>query len=85
MSVSIHDHAYRFIGPDAMSVTSLPSMLTVGELADIAQVSTWTIRKEIKDGRLLARRIGRVVRILDTEAARWMTDYAVPDTITATA
>ena len=68
-----------------MSVTSLPSMLTVGELADIAQVSTWTIRKEIKDGRLLARRIGRVVRILDTEAARWMTDYAVPDTITATA
>lgn len=58
-----------------MSVTTLPSWLTVSDFARHVGLSPWTIRREIREGRLQARRIGRVVRILDVEGARWMTDY----------
>ena len=55
-----------------MSVTTLPNFFTVPESARHARVSAWTIRREIDAGRLRARRIGRCVRILDEELARWM-------------
>jgi excisionase family DNA binding protein len=55
-----------------VSVTVLPRFLTVSELARHAGVSDWLIRQEIANGNLTSRRIGRVVRILDEEAARWM-------------
>jgi excisionase family DNA binding protein len=55
-----------------MSVTPLPNWLTVPELARHAGVSEWTIRSEIDRGNLTARRVGRLVRVLDSEASRWM-------------
>ena len=50
----------------------LPGFYLVSEAAEEARCSPWTIRKEIKEGRLRARRIGRLVRILDSDLARWM-------------
>jgi len=50
----------------------LPGFYLVSEAAEAARCSPWTIRKEIKGGRLRARRIGRLVRILDSDLARWM-------------
>lgn len=50
----------------------LPGFFTVPECAAKARVSSWSIRKEIREGRLVARRIGRIVRITDEELARWM-------------
>ncbi|MGO8824851.1 MAG: excisionase family DNA-binding protein [Acidimicrobiales bacterium] len=35
-------------------------------------VSEWTIRKEIDEGRLRARRVGRLIRVLDDDLAAWM-------------
>ena len=50
----------------------LPGFYLVSEAAQKARCSPWTIRKEIKEGRLRARRIGRLVRILDADLAHWM-------------
>ena len=58
-----------------MSVVKLPRVLTVSEAAEIANVSTWTIRNEIAKGRLRARNIGRCTRILEDELDRWLHDY----------
>jgi excisionase family DNA binding protein len=55
-----------------MTVSTLPGFLLVDGAANVAQVSPWTIRKEIREGRLRARRIGRCVRILDEDLAQWM-------------
>jgi len=52
--------------------TKLPRFFLVSEAATMARVSEWTIRHEIREGRLRARRIGRLVRILDTDLAAWM-------------
>lgn len=50
----------------------LPRFYLVGEAADVGRVSPWTIRKEIAEGRLRARRVGRCVRILDDDLDAWM-------------
>ncbi len=50
----------------------LPAFLLVSEAAVVAKVSPWTIRNEIRTGRLRARRIGRLVRILPQDLAEWM-------------
>ena len=50
----------------------LPGFFLVSEAAKEARVSEWTIRREIREGNLRARRIGRLVRILDTDLAGWM-------------
>jgi excisionase family DNA binding protein len=55
-----------------MSVTTLPGFLTVPQVAADAQVSEWMVRKEIKEGHLRARRLGRCVRITPADKARWM-------------
>jgi len=55
-----------------VSVTPLPNWYTVPALAEETGVSEWLIRKEIAEGRLRARRLGRVVRVLDEDAAAWM-------------
>ena len=60
------------IAMSVMSIAELPGFYTVPECAQKARVSPWTIRKEIQEGRLIARRIGRCVRITDEELARWM-------------
>jgi excisionase family DNA binding protein len=53
-------------------MTTLPRFFLVSEVAEKTRCSEWTIRSEIKAGRLRARRIGRLVRILDTDLAAWM-------------
>src|SRR5260370_488970 len=52
--------------------TKLPRFFLVREAAEKALVSEWTIRNEIKGGRLRARRIGRLVRVLDSDLGAWM-------------
>jgi excisionase family DNA binding protein len=58
-----------------MTVPTLPGVFTMSQAAEKAQVSAWTIRKEIRDGRLKARRIGSCVRVLQDELDRWLHDY----------
>jgi excisionase family DNA binding protein len=55
-----------------MSATVLPRLYLVSEAAREAHCSEWMIRQEIKAGRLRARRIGRLVRVVDADLARWM-------------
>ncbi len=56
--------------PDA--TTRIPGLYLVSEAAKEARCSDWTIRREIREGNLRARRIGRLVRIVDTDLASWM-------------
>jgi excisionase family DNA binding protein len=58
-----------------VTVARVPGVLTVAEAAEKARVSTWTIRREIAEGNLRARRIGRCVRVLEDELSRWLRDY----------
>lgn len=58
-----------------MSTSTLVGVLTISEAAEASRVSTWTIRREIKEGRLKARRIGSCTRILDDELDRWLHQY----------
>lgn len=55
-----------------MTVTPLPHWRTIPETAKAVGVSEWLLRQEIKSGRLRARRIGRVVRLLDEDVSTWM-------------
>jgi excisionase family DNA binding protein len=55
-----------------MSATTLPGLFLISEAAEEARCSEWTIRKEIKQGNLRARRIGRLIRIVDSDLAEWM-------------
>lgn len=57
-----------------MSVADLPNWFTVTQAAEHTGLSSTTIRKEISAGNLLARRIGRCLRITDVELRRWMLD-----------
>lgn len=50
----------------------LPRLYTTSEAAERSGVSEWTVRAEIRAGRLRARRIRRLVRVLDTDLAAWM-------------
>ena len=64
-----------------MSVVSLPHWFTVPDFAKKVGLSEWTIREEIKAGRLRARRVARCVRVLDEDGAQWMRgrgDEALP-------
>jgi excisionase family DNA binding protein len=54
-----------------MTPTTLPGFLLVSEAAARAKCSPFTIRKEIREGRLRAVRIGRLVRILDEDLTTW--------------
>jgi excisionase family DNA binding protein len=49
--------------------TTLPGFLTVQEAADRVGCSPWLIRKEVREGRLRAVRLGRLVRVLDEDLA----------------
>jgi excisionase family DNA binding protein len=59
-----------------VTITRIPRLLTVTDVAKLAALSPWTVRKEIADGNLTARRVRGAVRILDEEAARWMRESA---------
>ena len=53
-------------------IRPLPHFYRVTDAATKAKISPWLVRKEIQEGRLRARRIGRCVRILDEDLAAWM-------------
>lgn len=55
-----------------MTVTSVPGTNTVSEAAIKAKTSVWTIRNEIKEGRMVASRYGRILRVQDKDLAAWM-------------
>jgi len=55
-----------------MTVATLPTLSPIPAVAKRSGLSEWTIRQEIKKGNLRARRIGRCVRVLDEDEARWL-------------
>jgi excisionase family DNA binding protein len=57
-----------------MSVPELETsvVLTVTQAAEEAQVSPWTIRREIKEGRLRAKRIGSCIRVTRNAFDEWL-------------
>lgn len=55
-----------------MAVTPLPNFFLIPQAAEHAQVSVYTIRREISEGKLRARQVGHLIRILDEDLARWM-------------
>jgi len=59
-----------------LSTTPLPGWRALPEVARELGLSEWTIRKEVREGRLKVRRVGRCVRVLDEELARWLTGEA---------
>ena len=48
------------------------TVLTLNDAAAMAKVSVDTIQREINAGRLIVARIGRTVRIIDTDLAAWL-------------
>lgn len=57
-------------------ITALPNVYTVAEAAEKTTFSVSTLRREIRAGRLQVRRVGRCIRILDEELARWLREEA---------
>jgi len=55
-----------------VSVARLPKVYTVPEASALVRVNPKTLRKEIKEGRLRARYIGRCVRVLEEDLTRWL-------------
>ena len=54
-----------------MTTIPIPKLLTVRDVAELAQVSIWTVRAEIAAGHLEVRRIRGCVRVTELEYARW--------------
>ena len=52
--------------------TELPRLLRVPQVAELAEVSEWTVRAEIRRGNLRAGRIGRVVRVTPDDYRSWV-------------
>ncbi len=57
---------------DAQRGTKLPGFYLISEAAHELKCSAWSVRQLIKNGDLRARRIGRLVRILDSDLADFM-------------
>ncbi len=57
----------------------LSYLLTIKEAAEQARLSEWFIKKEIREGRLLARKFGRKTLIERSQFERWVScrDFAV--------
>ena len=55
-----------------VSVTALPTVLTVSQVSERTGLSVSTVRREISRGHLRARYIGRCVRVLDEDLATWL-------------
>jgi excisionase family DNA binding protein len=52
----------------------LVGVYTVSEVAQMTKMSEWAIRRQIADGHLHAKRIGRCVRVTAAELNRWLED-----------
>ena len=59
----------RTMGTDsrATSEHAFPALMTIGQTAEVLQVSTKTIRRWIKNGDLIAHRLGGQWRISETD------------------
>lgn len=57
------------------------SLLTVAEVADVAEVSPRTVRTHIASGRLRAVKQGRDWIIDEADAGAWIKSYAPYDTL----
>jgi hypothetical protein len=66
---------------EAFSPDRFAKFYLVSECAAIARCSVWSIRNEITQGRLRSRRIGRLVRVLDSDLDLWM--RGLPDEASA--
>ncbi len=55
-----------------MSVPHVEGWLTVPQAAVEVQLSEWTIRKEIADGRLVSSRVGKCIRVRPADLEAWM-------------
>jgi hypothetical protein len=62
----------RATGDDAQPVTELPRLLRLPQVAELGQVSLWTVRAEIARGNLVAKRIGRCLRVTTDDYCRWV-------------
>jgi hypothetical protein len=62
----------RATGDDAQPVAELPRLLRLPQVAELGQVSLWTVRAEIARGNLVARRIGRCLRVTTDDYRRWV-------------
>ena len=51
----------------ATSEHAFPALMTIGQTAEVLQVSTKTIRRWIKNGDLIAHRFGRQLRIGESD------------------
>lgn len=47
-------------------------LLTIKEAAQELRMSEWFVKKEIRNGRLMARKFGRATRIERAELERWV-------------
>jgi len=54
----------------ALEKVSKEKLLSPKELAERLSISRWTIYKMLEDGRIQSVKIGRLVRILDSEVLR---------------
>jgi excisionase family DNA binding protein len=64
-----------------MSVTRLNTnvVLTVGQVAELAQISPWMVRRQIAAGLLRAKRIGGCIRVTRADFDVWLaSDSAFP-------
>lgn len=65
------EEAYALVG--AVDLDDRPPRLwTVAELARAGRVSEWLVRQSIRRGDLVAVRRGRLLRIADREARRFL-------------
>ncbi|MGO9335628.1 MAG: helix-turn-helix domain-containing protein [Acidimicrobiales bacterium] len=53
-------------------------VLTVAQVAELAQVSPWTVRRQIAAGLLRAKRIGGCVRVTRTDFDAWLASDGTP-------
>jgi excisionase family DNA binding protein len=60
------------VDPTQSNRSSLPRMLTVHEVADLLSVSLAHLRREIRLRHLAAHRIGRNVRVSETDLAAYL-------------
>ncbi len=63
-----------------MTVTTVPGFYTLEQATQVlgpGAPSVTTLRKEITEGRLHAKRIGRCLRVTDVELTRWALDTQI--------
>jgi excisionase family DNA binding protein len=55
-----------------MKASSLEGVYTIREIAQRFKVSEWSVRREIRENRLRAKRIGRCIRVVEADLEFWL-------------